>query len=405
MRRAALSLLFLAGLSPLAGRADDLVARDGTVYHDYKVLGHDAGYLTIMYSDGGGKILLSNLPDNLQKQYGYNKQQADAFVQASIAQDRKDRQAIAQEAEEHQRQMAAVAQAQAQAQAQAEVQPSPQSVAVISPGANPPPAPAAPIPSPIVAPGARVDSSGPGFGGAPLTEGTAGALTDQQRQAAITRLTTRRDELKAQVSQERQQKALQLAQQALRPQVPGAPVSTDLSTRYDKELADVRAQLHLLKSTTPLPPPPALTDDQLADVKHQIVLLTSDLREMKDQLDKQLYYDPTSFDYPDRIEDDNEKLRELKNELPGESVDPALANIPDLDIPDGPLTDQDIQRINDKIADLQSDITFMQKQEAKAADPMNRAQFENTPHGAFADKIVEEQKEIAALQARLPQIR
>src|ERR1700734_1303070 len=106
MRQAFCSFLLFAGLPLLIAHAEDLVTRDGTVYHDYKVLSHDAGYLTIMDSDGGGKIPLSNLPDDLQKKYGYNKQQADAAVQAAIEQDRQDRQAIAREQAAHQQQLA-----------------------------------------------------------------------------------------------------------------------------------------------------------------------------------------------------------------------------------------------------------------------------------------------------------
>jgi hypothetical protein len=106
------SILWLFILLSAVACADDLVTRDGKVYHDYKVLGHDAGFITIMYSDGGGKIPLSELPDDLQQKYGYNKVQADAFVQASIAQDRQDRQAVANEERRHQQQMAANAHAQ-----------------------------------------------------------------------------------------------------------------------------------------------------------------------------------------------------------------------------------------------------------------------------------------------------
>ena len=117
---------------------EDLVTRDGTVYHDYKVLSHDAGYLTIMYSDGGGKIPLSNLPDDLQKQYGYNQQQADAFVQASIAQDRLDKQAIAKEEEAHQHQMATQVQPSPQVQTPPPVQASPQVASSPQVEASPP---------------------------------------------------------------------------------------------------------------------------------------------------------------------------------------------------------------------------------------------------------------------------
>jgi hypothetical protein len=94
MRPAAAALLFLTLTVSLT--ADDLVTRDGTVYHGYKVLGHDDGYLTILYADGGGKIPLKDLPDDLQKQYGYDPAKAAAFVQNDEAADRQQRQEVAQ---------------------------------------------------------------------------------------------------------------------------------------------------------------------------------------------------------------------------------------------------------------------------------------------------------------------
>ena len=60
-----------------------------------------------MYADGGGKIPLSQLPDDLQKKYGFNAAAAAAAAQASIAQERRDRQALADEEQRHQQQVAA----------------------------------------------------------------------------------------------------------------------------------------------------------------------------------------------------------------------------------------------------------------------------------------------------------
>jgi hypothetical protein len=65
--------------------ADDLVTRDGITYRDYKVLGHDDGYIMILYADGGGKIPLNQLPGEMQKQYGYDPAKAAAFVHATEA--------------------------------------------------------------------------------------------------------------------------------------------------------------------------------------------------------------------------------------------------------------------------------------------------------------------------------
>ena len=76
--------------------ADDLTTRDGQVYHNYRVIDHDAGYITIMDSDGGGKIPLSNLPADLQKQYGYDPAKADAAVKEETEADQQERAAVAQ---------------------------------------------------------------------------------------------------------------------------------------------------------------------------------------------------------------------------------------------------------------------------------------------------------------------
>lgn len=75
--------------------ADDLTTRDGTVYKNYTVLSHDDGFLTIMYADGGGKIPLSNLPDALQKQYGYDPAKCAAAVKATEDADRAEAMAVA----------------------------------------------------------------------------------------------------------------------------------------------------------------------------------------------------------------------------------------------------------------------------------------------------------------------
>lgn len=79
-KRAILSLL--AGLLVLTAHAEDLHTRDGTVYYNYKVIGHDAESITIIHSEGGGKVPLSQLPDDLQKKYGY---QASGSAAASVA--------------------------------------------------------------------------------------------------------------------------------------------------------------------------------------------------------------------------------------------------------------------------------------------------------------------------------
>jgi nucleoredoxin len=90
-----LLLLFMAlGLAGLD--AADLTTRDGQVYRKYTVLGHDAGYITIMYADGGGKIPLSQLPADLQAKYGYDSAKSSQFVQQDQAADRQARAQLAQ---------------------------------------------------------------------------------------------------------------------------------------------------------------------------------------------------------------------------------------------------------------------------------------------------------------------
>lgn len=83
-------ILAVSGLS-----AADLTTRDGQVFHNFKVIGHDEGSITIMDSDGGQKIPLSNLPADLQKQYGYDPAKADAVMKAQAEEDQQQRKAIA----------------------------------------------------------------------------------------------------------------------------------------------------------------------------------------------------------------------------------------------------------------------------------------------------------------------
>jgi hypothetical protein len=89
-----LLLLLVLGMTRLP--AEDLTTRDGKVYRNYTVLGHDIGYITIMYADGGGKIPLSNLPAELQAKYGYDPAKSAQFVKQDTEADRKARTDIAQ---------------------------------------------------------------------------------------------------------------------------------------------------------------------------------------------------------------------------------------------------------------------------------------------------------------------
>jgi uncharacterized membrane protein YgcG len=60
--------------------AADLVTRSGKVHHNYRIVSHDAGYVTVLDSEGGGRVPLSDLPDDLQRKYGYDPAQAAAFI-------------------------------------------------------------------------------------------------------------------------------------------------------------------------------------------------------------------------------------------------------------------------------------------------------------------------------------
>jgi hypothetical protein len=91
--RLALASLFVLGLMTCLSAAD-LVTRQGKVYHNYKVIDHDDGFVTILYSDGGGKIPLKDLPDDLQKQYGYDPAKAAAFVKQFYEADAQQRLAV-----------------------------------------------------------------------------------------------------------------------------------------------------------------------------------------------------------------------------------------------------------------------------------------------------------------------
>ena len=83
----------LLALLTISACAKDLVTRDGSVYKDYKVMGHDTGFITIMYADGGGKVPLSQLAPDLQKKYGYDPRAAAAAVQGANDAARRDREA------------------------------------------------------------------------------------------------------------------------------------------------------------------------------------------------------------------------------------------------------------------------------------------------------------------------
>lgn len=94
MRIAAAFLLSL--FLTTAAHASDLVTRSGKVYHDYRIVAHDAGYVTILDSEGGAHVPLSDLPADLQRQYNYDPAQAAAFVHQFTAADHQASMAVVQ---------------------------------------------------------------------------------------------------------------------------------------------------------------------------------------------------------------------------------------------------------------------------------------------------------------------
>jgi hypothetical protein len=94
-----LVIIFLLFTGAPFAYAEDWTATDGTVYKSVTVLSHDAGYVTIIDSDGGGKIPLRLLNAELQKKFGYDAAKAAACEAATEAQDKADRLAVAKEEE------------------------------------------------------------------------------------------------------------------------------------------------------------------------------------------------------------------------------------------------------------------------------------------------------------------
>ena len=66
------------------GQTNQIVTRSGDVYKNVTIERHDASGITISYAMSGGglgitKLPFENLPDNLQKKYNYNPQQAALY--------------------------------------------------------------------------------------------------------------------------------------------------------------------------------------------------------------------------------------------------------------------------------------------------------------------------------------
>jgi hypothetical protein len=91
--------LFIAllGWSLLPLRAEDWTTTAGKTYRDVQVISHNAAYVTILDRDGGARLRLSTLGPDLQKRFGYDPAKASAIIAATEVQDRRDKQALAEE--------------------------------------------------------------------------------------------------------------------------------------------------------------------------------------------------------------------------------------------------------------------------------------------------------------------
>jgi len=298
-------LLFVFALQLSFARGEDLVTRDGTVYHDYKVLSHDAGYLTIMDSDGGGKIPLSNLPDDLQKKYGYNKQQADAAVQATIAQDRLDRQALTKEE-------ASQAATPAQALSQVEISPVSANTSVLSVPA--------PAPATISAPSPPTNTQ------PSSTRRTTTQVTPKDIAGLKMKISELRDEMSK----------VKMGDTDL--VINSDPYIQRLSADMH-QLAVMRNQLDQMEIDLPRK---TLSWDDVSRIHDQIVDLEDDItRQTPDSTSDDVRVQVNSSD---KIEEDNEEISELRQTLESSPKDPVR------------LSPDDVAKIRQQMDDLKSEL-------------------------------------------------
>ena len=85
-----IALLFIAS----SLYAEDLKTQDGTVYKNATITTVTAAYVSVMHDDGTARLMLRNLPEELQKKYGYDPNKAaqhmtaEAQAQQNAAQQR-----------------------------------------------------------------------------------------------------------------------------------------------------------------------------------------------------------------------------------------------------------------------------------------------------------------------------
>ncbi len=88
--RTILPLVLWTFLSASLLRAEDLTLTDGTVYKNITVTKVDPDGLRIIHSDGGGKVLFTQLPEATQQKYHYDPAAAQKFAAAQEAKKRAD---------------------------------------------------------------------------------------------------------------------------------------------------------------------------------------------------------------------------------------------------------------------------------------------------------------------------
>jgi hypothetical protein len=93
-------LLVVALLPACTALAEDLRARDGTVYHRAKVVQIDPDGLIVEYDKGIAKIDFQKLSPEMQRQFGFDKRKADAY-RAQETQVVQENQRIVKEHEQH----------------------------------------------------------------------------------------------------------------------------------------------------------------------------------------------------------------------------------------------------------------------------------------------------------------
>ena len=69
----------------MTARAEDWTTTDGKTYKNVTVIKHDAVTVTILDSDGGASIPISNLPPDIQKRFDYDPAKAHAIIEQQKA--------------------------------------------------------------------------------------------------------------------------------------------------------------------------------------------------------------------------------------------------------------------------------------------------------------------------------